>query len=274
MVNGINRTSFGGRQVVTCWTCHRGRDRPVVTPNLDIVYGEPLLEPDDILPAVPGLPRAETILDKYIQAIGGAARLSSLTSYVAKGTSEGFLGASRGPVEIYSKAPSQRTIIVHTTDGDLVRTFDGRTGSIMTPLTPVAIYDFTGGELEGARLDAQLSFPGRIKEFLGSWRVNNSTTIADRDVQVVQGTGANGLVATFYFDTKSGLLVRMVRYANSAVGRVPTQIDYADYRPVAGVMIPYRWTFTWLDGRDNIVLTEVQPNVSIEPAKFARPVPK
>ena len=274
MVNGINRTSFGGRQVVTCWTCHRGRDRPVVTPNLDIVYGEPLLEPDDILPAVPGLPRAETILDKYIRAIGGAARLSSLTSYVAKGTSEGFLGASRGPVEIYSKAPSQRTIIVHTTDGDLVRTFDGRTGSIMTPLTPVAIYDFTGGELEGARLDAQLSFPGRIKEFLGSWRVNNSTTIADRDVQVVQGTGANGLVATFYFDTKSGLLVRMVRYASSAVGRVPTQIDYADYRPVAGVMIPYRWTFTWLDGRDNIVLTEVQPNVSIEPAKFARPVPK
>ena len=40
-----------------------------------------------------------------------------------------------------------------------------------------------------------------------------------------------------YFDTKTGLLVRMVRYANTAVGRNPTQIDYADYREVDGVKI-------------------------------------
>ena len=28
MVAAINRTNFGNRQVVTCWTCHRGRDIP------------------------------------------------------------------------------------------------------------------------------------------------------------------------------------------------------------------------------------------------------
>src|SRR5579872_1874370 len=26
MVNTINKTNFGGRQVVTCWTCHRGAE--------------------------------------------------------------------------------------------------------------------------------------------------------------------------------------------------------------------------------------------------------
>src|ERR1700747_3322797 len=25
----INRTTFGGRQRVTCWTCHRNRDKPL-----------------------------------------------------------------------------------------------------------------------------------------------------------------------------------------------------------------------------------------------------
>jgi len=32
MVGNINRTNFGGRQMVTCWTCHRNRDKPLTTP--------------------------------------------------------------------------------------------------------------------------------------------------------------------------------------------------------------------------------------------------
>ncbi|PYS36965.1 MAG: hypothetical protein DMG14_22865, partial [Acidobacteria bacterium] len=32
MVATINKTNFGGRQLVTCWTCHRNRDKPLVTP--------------------------------------------------------------------------------------------------------------------------------------------------------------------------------------------------------------------------------------------------
>jgi len=273
MVQAINKNSFGGRQVVTCWTCHRGRDRPVVTPNLDTVYGEPILERDDILTPVAGMASADSIFDKYIQALGGAARVAALTSYVAKGTSAGFVTRAN-PMEIYAKSPDQRATFVHTESGDIARVFDGRNGSIMTPLTAVRDYDFTGGELEGVKLDARMGFPGRMKQYLTNWRVNHPTTINDRPVSVVQGSGPSGLVATFYFDNESGLLVRMVRYANSAMGRVPTQTDYADYRPVAGVMMPYRWTFSWLDGRDTVVLTEIQPNVPIDAAKFARPVPR
>src|SRR5712671_7285722 len=34
MMSSINQASFGGRQVVTCYTCHRGGTRPRVTPSL------------------------------------------------------------------------------------------------------------------------------------------------------------------------------------------------------------------------------------------------
>jgi hypothetical protein len=64
----------------------------------------------------------------------------------------------------------------------------------------------------------------------------------------------------------------MIRYANSAVGRVPTQIDYSDYRPVAGVMMPFKWTFGWVSGREEYSITEYQPNAPVDAAKFARPV--
>src|SRR5206468_12054914 len=115
--------------------------------------------------------------------------------------------------------------------------------------------------------------PGRVKPALGQWRASLPSEIAGRSVNVLQGTGAGGAVATLYFDEQSGLLTRVVRYANSVMGRVPTQIDFEDYREVAGVKIPFKWSFAWLSGRDVYELSEVQPNVPIDAAKFSKPTP-
>jgi outer membrane lipoprotein-sorting protein len=76
----------------------------------------------------------------------------------------------------------------------------------------------------------------------------------------------------FYFD-ESGLLVRVVRFVDTAVGRVPTQTDYSDYRDVAGVKLPFKWIATWTDGQATTELTEVQPNTAIDASRFARPAP-
>ena len=274
MVAAINRDNFNGRQVVTCWTCHRGSQRPMATPPLDRLYGEPTIEPPDVIPpATSGEPTVDQILDKYIQALGGAARLAGLTSYAAKGTAMPFGDPDVYQTEIFAKAPSQLATTVHQQEGDMVRTFDGRQGYFLLPLTVVEVYPWTAGANEGAKLDAEMAFPGQIKQYLTNWRVGFSTTVNDKDVRVVQGTGPSGLVGTFYFDKDSGLLVRMVRYNNSAMGRVPTQIDYSDYRDVAGVKMPYKWSYAWLSGREEFSLTEVQPNVAVDAARFAKPVP-
>jgi photosynthetic reaction center cytochrome c subunit len=274
MVNTINRTNFSGRKVVSCWTCHRQSDRPQVTPTLDVVYGEPIYwAPDDLFLQASGAPSPDKVLDKYIQAVGGAERLTRLTSFVGKGSSTLYGGGFKSAFEIYVKAPNQRTTIIHQELGDKTLAFDGRSGWLASAVTPVPVLDLTGGELDGARLDAELSIPGRIKQVLGQWRASSPSSIAGRGVNVLQGTGAGGVVATLYFDEESGLLTRVVRYANSAMGRVPTQIDFADYRDVAGVKIPFKWAFAWVSGRDEIQLSEVQPNVAIDAARFARPAP-
>ncbi|HTA70130.1 MAG TPA: photosynthetic reaction center cytochrome c subunit family protein [Bryobacteraceae bacterium] len=294
MVAAINKDNFTGRQMVTCWSCHRGRDKPAVTPSMDIVYGTPSLEPDDVFQQAPGQPTADQILDKYIQAVGGAQKLAGLTSYVAHGTSVGFGGfGGGGQVQIFAKAPDQRSTIIEFKDapdrGDSIRTFNGRAGWIKTPLAVLKEYQISGGDLDGFRLDAQLAFPGQIKQILKNWRVSLPATIEDlpgpssqtsqqpeltlgsHDVQVVQGDRPNGVVATLYFDAKSGLLLRELRYSRSPIGRVPTQIDYSDYRDVNGIKMPHRLTFAWLDGRDSIEIKDVQVNVPISDAKFGTP---
>jgi outer membrane lipoprotein-sorting protein len=271
MVTAINKENFGGRQMVTCWTCHRGSDHPKITPDLATLYNRPD-ESDDVIVAAPGAAPADQILDKYIQAIGGAQRLAALNSFAAKGFSAGYgPEGSQRPVEIYAKAPNQRTTIIHTQNGDSTTVFDGRGGWIAAPLRPVPVLALSASNLEGVKLDAELSFPGRIKQILTKWRVGFPVTINDREAQAIQGMTAGGTLATLYFDSESGLLVRLVRYSDSVVGRTPTQIDFSDYRDVAGVKMPFRFTVAWLDGKENYELTEVQPNVSIDASRFARP---
>jgi photosynthetic reaction center cytochrome c subunit len=274
MMAEINRANFGGRQVVTCYTCHRATDRPVVTPNLSTLYAERPSEIPDMIAQAPAAPSAEQVLDKYIQALGGAQRLAALTSFIAAGTSVGYgPEGDKRAFEVFAKAPGQRTTITHTLDGDSTTVYDGRAGWIAAPHRPLPLVAITGHELDGLKLDADLSFPARIKDALAQWRVGSTATIDDRDVHVVQGTGAGGAIATLFFDKASGLLVRQVRYAQSPVGRIPTQIDYADYRDVSGIKMPFRWTVIWLDGQDTVQLNEVRPNVPIDGAKFARPAP-
>jgi len=275
MMAAINKSFFAGRQVITCYSCHRGSDRPKTTANLMALYGTGAEEePDDLVAQAPGAPSADSIFEKYIQAIGGAQRASALTSFVAKGSSSGYGPESdKRPFELYAKAPGQRTAIIHTLNGDITTTYDGRNGWIAAPLRPVDVMPLTGGDLEGAKLDAEMVFPARIKQVLGQWRVGRKTTIDDRDVQVAQGTSPTGSLATFYFDDESGLLVRVLRYADSPVGRIPTQYDFSDYREVAGLKMPFKWTMTWLDGRENVELTDIQPNAAINGNRFARPAP-
>ena len=297
VVTEINKTHFGGRQVVTCWTCHRNRDKPLVTPTMDIIYGMPTIEPDDIFAQLPGQPSAESILDKYIEASGGAQRLAGLTSFVGRGTSVGFGGfGGGGTVELVAKAPDKRaTIIVFKEEigrGDEVRAYDGRVGWVRTPLNVVGEFQLGGGDLGGARFDAQLSFPGQIKQILTNLKSGPPTSITDlpaptsqsslqqdvtlgqtHPVNVVQGTGPGGIVVTLYFDRQTGLLLRELRYGRSPIGRVPTQVDFADYRDVNGIKLPFRITYAWLGGRDSIVLSEITTNVPVDEAKFGRPAP-
>ncbi len=279
MVALINRTSFNGAQRVTCFTCHHGHDIPTTTISLDTLYSPPNEEKYDVVVPGEGVPTATQILDKYIQALGGAQKLAGLTSFIATGTSVGYEGlGGGGSFQIVAQAPNRRAVIIefkdHPERGDSARIFDGRNGWIKSPRGLLGQYQAEGSELDGQRLDAQLSFPGQIKQVLTGWRSGNPDSINGREVDVVQGNGPKGMIATLYFDKQSSLLVRVVRYSPSPIGRVPTQADFDDYRDVNGIKFPFKYTFSWLDGRDAFRLNDVKINVPIDAAKFVLPAAK
>jgi len=278
MVDSINKEKFGGKRMITCWTCHRGGQAVDNIPSLVSQYTVAPEDPDaiEMVADAPKEPTAEQVLDKFLRASGSAQSLAALTSWSAKGTYDGFNTYHvKVPVEIYSKAPAQRALFAHTQIGDNTEVFDGRNGWIAGLDRPVPLLILLPGpELDGAKLDAMLGFPGSIKQALTDWKTGfPPTTIDDKLANIIQGTGAGKTRVKLYFDDKTGLLARQVRYADTPIGMVPTQVDYTDYRDVAGVKLPYHIVITWTDGQSDIQLSEIQANVPIDAAKFAQPAP-
>jgi hypothetical protein len=272
MMNTINKNYFGGQPRVSCFTCHNAKNRPEFIPNLALQYGEVIDDPNSMRIFPDTRTTVEQVFDKYIQALGGAQRLAALNGFVARGTYEGFnTGGNAFPIEITARAPNQRTQVVRTPEGDAVKTFDGRAAWAAEGWRPLPLLTLTGGNLEAARLEAMQLFPTNIRPAFTQWQAS-STTIDGNLVQLLQGQNAGQLPVNFYFDT-AGLLVRIVRWNRTAVGTVPMQFEYADYRDVAGVKMPFRIVVTWTDGQNTVVLNEIQPSGAINAARFARPAP-
>ncbi len=269
MMNNINMNFFKGERRVTCFTCHGGNQSPRSDPNLALQYATPIEDPN-----VRDFPTdaklvARDILDKYIKAVGGADKIAQLKSYTGKGTYEGFDTLKKVPVEIYAKAPNQYTTVVHMDGGASTRTFDGRTGWMAGPDTPVPLVTLTSGNLDRARLEALVAFPTSLPQAYSEWRVGRAV-LNDEEDFVLQASEGGQPVLNLYF-APSGLLVRLVRWTPTPVGMVPTQIDYSDFRDVAGVKIPFHRQVSQTYMRMDVELSEIRPNAAIDAALFARP---
>ena len=272
MVNTINKNYFAGQPRVSCFTCHHAKNRPEFIPSLALQYGELMDDPNSIQIFPDDRTTADKVFEKYVQALGGTDRLAKLTSYVARGTYEGFnTGGNQFPIEISARAPNQRSQVVRTNEGDAVKTFDGTTAWAAEGWRPMPLLVLTSGNLEAARLEATIGFPATIRQLFKQWVVS-STTIDGKVTQLLQASNPGQLPVNFYFD-ETGLLVRVVRWNRTAVGTVPMQFEYSDYRDVAGVKMPFQIVNTWTDGQNTIVLKEIQANANIPAARFAQPAP-
>jgi len=273
MMFAINKDNFEGKREVTCYSCHRGAADPVGTP---LVSTEEL--PADASAVgekksdatAPALPTADQLFDKYLAASGGADAVQKITSRVAKGTLTAF-GGQHFPVDIYAKAPDKRVSVMHLPNGDSVTAFDGHSGWLSVPGRPP--HFMNADEIAGARLDADLHFPADAKTLASKWMVSPGEKIDGHDTIQVVGRADGRPPVKLYFDAQTGLLLRLMRYNETPLGRLPTQIDYADYREADGVKLPYRWTLARPGNRFTIQVEELHQNVPVDEAKFTPPPP-
>jgi hypothetical protein len=213
------------------------------------------------------LPAADQVLDRYLAAAGGAEALQKITSRVQKGTLTAF-GGQHFPVEVYSKAPDKRVSVMHLQGGDSLTGFDGKQGWLSLSNR---VHMMSAAENDAARIDADLYFPVHLKTLFEKFRVDAGEKIDGHETYLVVGRSEGQPPLRLYFDQQLGLLLRLVRYAETPLGRIPTQIDYIDYRDANGVKIPFRWTLARPGNRFTIQVDQLQQNIPVDDAKFVPP---
>ncbi|MGB8473671.1 MAG: c-type cytochrome [Candidatus Acidiferrum sp.] len=263
----IDKDNFKGHLEVTCYSCHRGAAEPVGIPIISEEAPKPEAERGNpAAEAKPVFPPADQLLDKYLNAIGGEAALLKVTSRVEKGNITAM--GHELPIEVYSKAPDKRISIMHFPNGESITAFDGTQGWLSNNGHP---HMMSASENEAARIDADLHFASDVKTLYKKFRVVPGDKIDGHDTYLVVGFTEGQPPLRLYLDQQSGLLLRLVRYSQTALGRMPTQIDYADYRDEGGVKIPFQWTLARPGNRFTIQVTQVQQNVPVDDAKFTPP---
>jgi hypothetical protein len=264
MTASINQNSFRGQKQVTCYSCHHGSSHPVNTPP--VMESETAAVHNETRPPASTV-TADQIVDKYITAVGGADAMHKVTSRIEKGSIHAM--GTESPIELYTKAPDKRISFTQMGGGHSITAFDGTAGWLGS--SGHAAREMTPEESAAAGLDAAFYLPLQLKEMYPQLRRGRPEEIDGRLCDVLTGTAPGKPMVRLYFDQQSGLLVRMVRYADTPMGRMPTEIDYADYQNEDGVKIPLRWTLARPNGRFTIQISSVESNVPVEDSKFAKP---
>jgi len=261
MVRDLNKGTFNGQGAVRCFTCHRGKPTPVSIP----VVGQNLWAPATPAPKAEALPSVKQILDRYVQAMGGTQALQKITTRTVKGSR---IGADLVlvPEEVYQKAPDKILTITSYPNVVFSNGFNGKIGwghSSREGATPLP--DQLMAQL---KRDAVFYKELKTEELYSNLTVLGKAPVRDADAYVVEVTPPDGPVEKLFFDVQTGLLVRRYTETDTALGKLPFQTDYEDYRAIDGVKQPFliHWSMpgrVW--GRK---IDEIKQNVKLDDAKF------
>lgn len=215
------------------------------------------------------LPSAAPVLAHYIQAVGGEAALGRVSTRVEKGSAL----MPDGPplaIDIYTKAPDERVSVMHTPKGESVTAYNGQAGWISFPNRPLR--EMSAPDQMAAKLDAEAFYPLQLEHEFNELKLQDQPEkIDDHETNVVLGLSKGQPPVKLYFDKASGLLLRMMHYAETPLGLNPTQVDFADYREIDGVKTPMRWTISRPSGSFTIKIDEAKDNAPIDDARFVKP---
>ena len=290
MTMAINQNNFKGQQRVTCASCHNGHNEPnPVAPVLDEARWQERMDARaragaQKSPAAPaegqqpgGRPSpqamqaaADAIVAKYVNAIGGQAAIDKLTSLAEKGTISTPHGDA-AQFQLQESAPNKVLFVRTPTNGEAMRVvYDGNEAAATVAGNAHPIHGF---ELQALKLDANFFRNFNFKQqYTRMQSPPFPQKIDGQEVKMVRGTlPDNQGQETLYFDSQSGLLVRRVTVMRTALGGIPQQYDYSDYRDVNGVKIPFVTKLSTPENIQTRTITEARFNVPVNEKDFSVP---
>jgi hypothetical protein len=214
--------------------------------------------------AADDLPKAETILDKYVEVTGGLAAYNSHHNEIVTGTMEIASAHIKGKLTSYHAAP-----VKYYTEVDiegLGKIQKGTDGTVAWSLSAMQGPHLEDGDEKAMDL--------RTARFAGEahWRDDYSKvetvaaeTVNGKQCYRVLLTAKQGSPVTEYYDKQTGLLEKLSTTVKTPMGDLDTEIIVGDYRKEGPLLMPHVMHQTAM-GQEIVV--------TFETVKFDTDIPK
>jgi outer membrane lipoprotein-sorting protein len=218
--------------------------------------------------AADDLPKAETILDKFIAATGGKAAYQKVHSEIDTGTMS--ISGISGTATVYKAEPDKTyTEIVIQGVGKIQEGSDGKVAWSNSAIQGPHVKEGEEKEfsLMMARFDADVNWRGLFPkvETAGTEAVNG------KDCYKVILTPKTGKPMTRFYDKETGLLLKGVMTVASPMGEVTIESTLEDYRKEGDFLRPHKISNNAMGQQFAITIDKVEYNPEIPASRFNPP---
>jgi hypothetical protein len=185
------------------------------------------------------LPKAETILDHYVEVTGGKAAYDQHKTEVLSGTIAFPAQGLTGQLTRYSAAPDKEYSTVEL--GPIGKIESGVANGIAWEKSVILgprLKD--GDEKDQAVRESRFNAPLEWRKIYAKVETTSVETAEGEECYKVVMTPATGKPETQFFSKKSGLLVKTTATAASPMGEINVEVTVSDYKNFGGVLMPTR----------------------------------
>ncbi|MBM3790375.1 MAG: outer membrane lipoprotein-sorting protein [Acidobacteria bacterium] len=184
------------------------------------------------------LPRAETVLDRFVEATGGRAAYEAVFSERVRGTVEVVGLGLVGTIAVYTAAPAQSYSKIEMTGAGVVE--EGTSGDVAWERSTVQGPRIkTGDERAAALREGAFNAHLRWRELYAKAEVTGTESVGERSCYKVVLTPAQGKPMTHFYDRETGLLLKVAMVQLNPMGEIPAEALLEDYREVRGIRMPH-----------------------------------
>ena len=273
MTRSINATSFAGKTIVTCNTCHQGSPHPAATPTPWYKSAEAIADyrastkaPGAAAPAgaqpVAEAPTVEQIFARYRTAVHG----DDVKSLRIVGTNN--VAMATASVAFTAEAIFPDRMMLTTNQNGQTRTIlNGNRGWRETAQGST---DLVPGAVASTR--ALLDLVMRpVKDDISNGRARAAGTalvdgVSCSIVEMETPTGPERL----YFDVQTGLLRKIRRETPTPFGSKVEERMLTDYRPANGTALARLISNHYMEDQSEFRITTIETNPQIDPKIFER----
>jgi len=216
------------------------------------------------------LPKAETLLDKYVEATGGKAAYEKNRNTVSTGAMDFAAMGLKGTLTAYKAAPDKSYVEVDIAGVGKIQ--EGSNGTVAWSLSAMQGPHLKEGEertsaLQLARYDADV----RWRDMYKTVETTGVETVDGKECYKVALTPKEGSPSTRFYDKQSGLMIKTIMTVKSPMGEVTVEALASDYRKEGDLLVPHKMTQKTMGQEFTLALETIKYNVDIPKDRFDLP---